>query len=572
MKWVVNIVFTIALSCSAVAQADFKITTISPLVIYPTGKDDHAGKLCRITLIGEKLQGITKDNLTVFLNETKVEGLKWEKPSLKPEAHRVYGWIESNARQVDLWLPWSSMSWVWPDYHGRVQIRLGLNNEISEPVEIVVAGVDSRWWPVVFAAITSLLILLLPVGLMRLCRTCYTINDRKFGVLAVLFLDKETDTYSLSKFQFYAWTAAAVFGYFVLTLAQSLVQAKFDFADIPKGLPGIIFISAATTVVAQGITSTRGSKGAGRIYPCCSDFVSTGGLIVAERFQFFVWTVVGVFTFLFLVIFSDPANLNDLPTIPDGFLQLMGISSAGYLGGKLARKPGPIIDEITARVSSLVLTIRGRKLSDRASLKIDNQSISGDQLVVKGSDPDGDSQPPELYHTLTVTIAAPQNMWKRGKHYVTFINPDGQEAQWFYSLPVELAVDEVNARMNGESLSLEIKGSQLSKNATFTINQLEVKKSDHGLTVTEVGEPCDPPQPAEFYSGLKLNISKPLAEWKQSETLQIITITNPDGKSAVANLAWPSQVISEAAANAALLAMLAAAQAGLKKTPPKPLG
>jgi hypothetical protein len=79
----------------------------------------------------------------------------------------------------------------------------------------------------------------------------------------------------------------------------------------------------------------RGAKGAGPIQPSVADFVATGGLVAAERFQFFIWTLVGVFTFLFLVVFSDPANVSDLPRIPDGFLALMGVSSFGYLGGKL---------------------------------------------------------------------------------------------------------------------------------------------------------------------------------------------------------------------------------------------
>jgi hypothetical protein len=81
-------------------------------------------------------------------------------------------------------------------------------------------------------------------------------------------------------------TAAGVFGYILLTLGQSLVQGKFVFADIPKNLPGIILISAATTATSQGITAMKGAKGAGDICPSVAHFVTTGGLVVAERFQF----------------------------------------------------------------------------------------------------------------------------------------------------------------------------------------------------------------------------------------------------------------------------------------------
>jgi hypothetical protein len=105
-----------------------------------------------------------------------------------------------------------------------------------------------------------------------------------------------------------------------------------------------------------------------------------------QHFKFFVWTIVGVFTFLFLVVFSDPANITDLPKIPDEFLALKGISSFGYLGGKLARKPGPIIDEIAASAGSLIVEIRGRKLSRTAGLKIDGADVRITDTILTGAD------------------------------------------------------------------------------------------------------------------------------------------------------------------------------------------
>jgi hypothetical protein len=254
------------------------------------------------------------------------------------------------------------------------------------------------------------------------------------------------NTYSLSKLQFYAWTVAAIFGYLVLTLAQSLVQGKFVFADIPKNLPGIIFISAGTTAVAQGITAIRGAKGAGPIQPSLGDFVTTGGLVAAERFQFFIWTLVGVCTFLFLVVFSDPASISDLPAIPEGFLALMGVSCFGYLGGKLARKPGPIIDDITASPGGLTLKINGRKLSTRAGFNIDGSDVSSNMVNVSGSDPDG-APADELFKTLTLVITEPAARWQlTGRHDFTISNPDGQTAQWFYRRGIQSANSSEHAQ------------------------------------------------------------------------------------------------------------------------------
>src|SRR5439155_7622880 len=126
-----------------------------------------------------------------------------------------------------------------------------------------------------------------------------------------------------------------------------------EFAPIPEGLPGILAVSGGTAALAAGINNVRGPKGAGEEQPSFADLITTGGVVVAERFQFLVWTVLGALAFLFLVVFSDPATIQDLPKVPDGFLYLMGVSSAGYLGGKLARKPGPVIVTIVAQLGSV---------------------------------------------------------------------------------------------------------------------------------------------------------------------------------------------------------------------------
>jgi hypothetical protein len=47
------------------------------------------------------------------------------------------------------------------------------------------------------------------------------------------------------------------------------------------------------------------------------------------------------------VVRENPATIQTLPGVPDSLMALMGLSSAGYLGAKLARKPGPNILEIS---------------------------------------------------------------------------------------------------------------------------------------------------------------------------------------------------------------------------------
>ena len=125
-----------------------------------------------------------------------------------------------------------------------------------------------------------------------------TLASLLFAVVGAFFLDRQSNSYSLSKFQVIAWTSVAVFGYVYLFLCRVFIQWKFGLPPIPDGLPTLLGISAGTTVAAIGITANRGSKGAGPMHPSFADFISTGGLVAGERFQFFIWTLVGCGGFL----------------------------------------------------------------------------------------------------------------------------------------------------------------------------------------------------------------------------------------------------------------------------------
>jgi hypothetical protein len=426
--WALSLSCGISFGQTQPNDTGFKVSTMAPSIIYPQPLSNDA-KFSLFTVLSDQLRNQQASSVQIFLNQMQVTPIP-EVPPEHPLPHKIYAAKSTASEQMQLWVP-------WPDYAGKVQLQLNISGQLSEVNTVLISGVQSKWSPVAFAALISLIILALPVGLIKFSRMTYAVDSKPYGVLSALFLDKETDTYSLSKFQFYAWTTAGIFGYLVLTLAQSLVQGKFVFADIPKNLPGIIFISATTTAVAQGITLARGAKGAGPIQPSVADFVTTGGLVAAERFQFFVWTLVGVFTFLFLVVFSDPASITDLPTIPDGFLAMMGVSSFGYLGGKLTRKPGPIIDEIIATLGSLTLQINGRKLATHACFNIDGTVLTSAQVTASGTDPE-EAHPQELFKTLTLVIAAPFPKWQLpGRHEFTITNPDGQNAEWFYRLGIE---------------------------------------------------------------------------------------------------------------------------------------
>ena len=339
------------------------------------------------------------------------------------------------------------------DFAGTRKISLVDQGAESDPLDVVVVNASTTTPRNFAVGVTLSLVVLIYVLLSATRKAIGARTGQGTFLLTALFLDEQTQSYSLSKCQFYAWTIAAVLGYVFFAVARSIVQGSAVFPDIPGGLPGILLVSAGTSVLATGITSSIGSKGAGEVHPTLGDFITTGGVVAPERLQFVVWTVVGVFTFLTIVFKSDPLTLSNLPTIPNGFLELMGISSAGYLGGKLARKPGPVISmpvsvvdvtnmsvanaqlpqqyqptDTTVTPSGYVLTIniKGENLDPKAQIKIKGQPLRADQFWITGAQLDPQTK---FCTELNVSVnSATEYVENPTASTLTFINSDGQAA------------------------------------------------------------------------------------------------------------------------------------------------
>lgn len=375
-----------------------------------------------------------KDQCKITPEQSLTDGSK-NKPKPPPPPPPPVGIVKSN-RQLNF-------ANIKVDHYGEVAVQIRVGDKISEPPYVIKLSRVAPWWPVTVAtAVAAVLAIIIFVATKMLHK----------DIIKTLFLDADTNTYSLSRFQFYLWTLAAVFSYTFLFVSLNFVQGRLEFVDVPNGLPGIVLISASTTVFAMGISNTKGSKGSGQVDPGFADFFSSGGYIVPERLQFFVWTILGVGVYLVVVIFQNPAEIKVLPTIPDGFLQLSGISSLGYLGGKLARKPGPTITSISSvsydsSRQVLMLDIQGDNLSEDATFKIEK---SGGQTLRSPQDvsikatiktKQSDATDPKLASVLSLEIASPQNDWPKIKlpagkeepYDLTIYNPDGQFAAWNFT-------------------------------------------------------------------------------------------------------------------------------------------
>ena len=152
-------------------------------------------------------------------------------------------------------------------YNGDVglQIRVG-ETESTPSYSLTLSPVD-RGFPLfltlgIFVALVGLIVFFVQKG-----NRPTDIDGTKYDFWSALLIDQKTNTYSLTRLQFYLWTGVAIFSYLYLMLSRSLVQGQLEFIDIPQGLPGIVLISATTTVVSEGITTTKGSKGGGNIKP-----------------------------------------------------------------------------------------------------------------------------------------------------------------------------------------------------------------------------------------------------------------------------------------------------------------
>jgi hypothetical protein len=409
----------------------FKLSRVEPTVISP--ETDH------LIVVGEGLGGPGRD--FALLLDGKEVPLCWDAHCkgfkarfVSPYELRVEGRFDA---------PWCEANAGTP----RLSMRRG--DLFSEN------GLDLRVVPYRSSAIRDLSLLVSAAVVALLLMVAFwgngshTVLGQTYRARAFL-IDTETDTYSLSKLQFYAWSAAALFGYCYLALSRWLVQGHVDIPDVPENLPGLLAVSAGTAVVSVGVTAARGPKAAGGVQPSFADLVSTAGVISPERLGLFLWTIVGIAAFLFAVIRADPLLITDLPKIPERLMVLSGISAAGYLGGKAVRKPGPIIEKILPEHGSLTLTIIGRNLARDAGITIEGKSLFETMkstalrpTVVEPENNEDRGEPQfgkilKLKTEVDPTWFASAEAGEPVTLTLKLTNQDGQSATWPFDVPPEL--------------------------------------------------------------------------------------------------------------------------------------
>jgi len=412
-----------------VAAAAPHIAAVDPTVTYPENKH-------KLTVVGSDFSSIPADNALEFVDRAFIPACD---DVIKTKCISV---TEASPRQLVFLDNLNVLKGLAGPQ--KIRVHVGTLASDAEPVSLTVSRVQ-RTTPLRLAGVITIAILLVLVSTLLAGRS--SMPERKYSLLAMAFLDMETNTYSLSKAQFYAWTFAAVFGYFFLTLAKWLVQGVFEMADVPENLPSIIMISAGTATLATGVNSAR-PKGSGATKPSIGDFATSGGVVAPDRVQFLVWTIVGFLAFMGLLLQSEPGTINKLPKIPEGFLYLMGISAAGYLGGKLARQPGPKVTSATGThdgATTYTVEVTGSNLSPDAFVYLDEVRILPEWLNKNSAGaaaPDvvlyeDDRRYAKQLRYPIQKISAPQGGTitfpsgpAKEKFRLVLINPDGQRSEY----------------------------------------------------------------------------------------------------------------------------------------------
>jgi hypothetical protein len=188
----------------------------------------------------------------------------------------------------------------------------------------------------------------------------------------------------------------------------------------------------------------KGNKGSGDLKPALSDFFTHGGIVAPERLLFFLWTIVGVVSFLGLTLLRSPAEIQDLPQIPTEFQTLTGISALSYLGGKLARPAGPSITSVALASTppgGNDLLISGAGLSKSATITISEGAnmigtVPADAIAVEDPKPTTPGVDPDPANVLRLSkekfakLPAPTAPGATPKYGLTIINnKDGQKAE-----------------------------------------------------------------------------------------------------------------------------------------------
>lgn len=153
-------------------------------------------------------------------------------------------------------------------------------------------------------------------------------------LMRTLFIDTNTNTYSLSKFQAFAWTVLLIGSYLYFAVCRGLLVDGHEIPDFNISLLGLMSISYGGLLTARGIRHSMPSTSSAPAQPHLSDLITEHGEISITRLQLLGFTIVAMIVYVYYVCSPD-VFVKGIPDIPPTLHGLLVLSQGGYLGGKI---------------------------------------------------------------------------------------------------------------------------------------------------------------------------------------------------------------------------------------------
>lgn len=155
----------------------------------------------------------------------------------------------------------------------------------------------------------------------------------RWNIIPNILLDVETNTYSLSRFQAFAWTIVLLGSYFYIAICTGLVLRDGIIPDFNPSLIGLMSISYTGLISSHFLGKKNPKNEITDQPPELSNLFSSGGIVDISRLQLLFFTLVAIAVYIYNLAIDN--TLNGLPDIPPTLHGLLLTSQGSYIGGKL---------------------------------------------------------------------------------------------------------------------------------------------------------------------------------------------------------------------------------------------
>jgi hypothetical protein len=208
----------------------------------------------------------------------------------------------------------------------KVKFRMLVNYSLASPESNSASEFDllhPRWKKIMF--FSSIMAMLLFLGFIPLL-------TKKWNFIPYMLIDKQTNTYSLSRFQAFLWTVTLFGSYLYVAICYGILKDN-EIPDFNVTLLGLMGISYGSLISSTHLARSNPKNELKERNPRFADLITSNGSIDITRFQMFGFTILTIGLYIFNLYNAD--ILQGMPEIPATLHGLLLSSQAGYLGGKV---------------------------------------------------------------------------------------------------------------------------------------------------------------------------------------------------------------------------------------------